>query len=141
MPSTPAPDVLRGMPLPRPDLDTQAFWDGCQEGKFLIPRCRSCQAFRWPPGPMCPECQSMDTEQVAASGRATVYSWVIVTHPVAEVLADQVPYTVGMIELAEGVRVVGNVIGCPPDEVEAGMPVELFFERVEDVNIPNFRKV
>lgn len=132
--------MLKGMPLPQPDLDTQPFWDGCQEGTFLVPRCRSCRATRWPPGPMCPECQSSETEWIESSGRGTVYSWVVATHPVHEVLVDQVPYVVGLIELEEGVRVVGNVEGYPPDEVEAGMLVELFFEEVEGIRVPNFRK-
>jgi uncharacterized OB-fold protein len=132
--------MLKGMPLPQPDLDTQPFWDGCQEGKFLVPRCRACGATRWPPGPMCPECQSVETEWIESSGRGSVYSWVVATHPVHEVLVDQVPYVVGLIELEEGVRVVGNVEGCPPEEVEPGMPVELFFEEVEGIPMPNFRK-
>lgn len=132
--------MLRGMPLPRPDLDSAPFWEGCQEGTFLIPTCGSCGAKRWPPGPMCPDCQSMETSWTEASGRGSVYSWVIVAHPVAEVLVNQVPYVVGLIELEEGVKVVGNVLGCAPEEVEAGMAVELLFEQVEDVNLPNFRK-
>ena len=131
---------LRGMPLPRPDLDSAPFWNGCEDGRFLVPRCASCGAMRWPPGPMCPECQSQETAWIAAAGRGTVYSWVVVTHPVADVLVDQVPYVVGLIELEEGVKVVGNVLGCAPAEVEAGLPVELFFERVGDVNLPNFRR-
>ena len=132
--------MLRGMPLPLPDLDTQPFWDGCQEGRFLVPRCGACGETRWPPGPMCPACQSQDTEWIESSGRGTVYSWVVAAHPVAEVLVDQVPYVVGLIELEEGVRVVGNVEGCDPGEVEAGMAVELFFEEAGGMRLPNFRK-
>jgi uncharacterized OB-fold protein len=89
---------------------------------------------------MCPECQSLETQWLEASGRGSVYSWVVVTHPVAAELVDQVPYVVGLIELEEGVRVVGNVLGCSPEDVEAGMPVELFFEQIEDVHLPNFRR-
>lgn len=133
--------MLRGMPTPRPDLDTQPFWDGCDEGKFLVPRCRACAATRWPPGPMCPECQSQDTEWIESSGRGKVYTWVVATHPVDPVLADQVPYVVGMIELEEGVRVVGNVEGCDPGEVTAEMPVELVFADLGNGRrLPNFRK-
>lgn len=131
--------MLHGMPLPLADLDTQVFWDGCQQGRLLLPRCQSCGELRWPPGPMCPACQSQETEWVQASGRGTVYSWVVVVHPVAEVLADQVPYIVGLIELEEGVRVVGNVESCDPASVTAGLPVEVFFEDVGGMRLPNFR--
>jgi uncharacterized OB-fold protein len=78
---------------------------------------------------------------VASSGRGTVYSWVVAVHPVAEALVDQVPYVVGLIDLPEGVRVVGNVEGCDPSEVEAGMEVELHFAEVDGTRLPNFRKV
>jgi uncharacterized OB-fold protein len=131
--------MLKGMPLPQPDLDTQPFWDGCQREQFLVPRCRACNTTRWPPGPMCPECQSTQTEWIESSARGSVYSWIVATHPVDPVLVDQVPYVVALIELEEGVRVVGNVEGCDPEEIVAGMAVELFFEEVEGMRLPNFR--
>jgi hypothetical protein len=133
--------MLTGMPRPLPDRDTQPFWDGCRDGRFLVPRCAACGHARWPPGPMCPTCQSTDTDWIESSGRGTVYSWIVATHPVDPVLADQVPYVVAMIDLPEGVRVVGNVDGCRPEEVTAGMEVELFFsDPGEDgIPIPSFR--
>jgi uncharacterized OB-fold protein len=131
--------MLRGMPLPQPDLDTQPFWDGCQREKFLVPRCRACDKARWPPGPSCPDCQSTETAWTESTSRGSVYSWIVATHPVDPVLVDQVPYVVALIELEEGVRVVGNIEGCRPEEVVAGMEVELFFEDVEGMLLPNFR--
>jgi uncharacterized OB-fold protein len=132
--------VLRGMPAPVPDLDTQPFWDGCVEDRFLVPECAACGHRRWPPGPMCPVCRSPETRWIDSSGRGSVYSWLVVHHPVNRVLADQVPYVVAMIDLEEGVRVVGNVEGCDPESVTAGMPVEVFFEMHEEgIRMPNFR--
>jgi uncharacterized OB-fold protein len=129
------------MPLPLADLDTQPFWDGCREGRLLVPRCRACGETRWPPGPMCPACRSAETDWIEASGRGAVYSWVVVTHPVHPALVDQVPYVVGLVELDEGVRIVSNITGCAPEEVVAEMPVEVYFEEVaEDVRLPNFRR-
>jgi uncharacterized OB-fold protein len=91
---------------------------------------------------MCPSCQATETDWREASGRGTVYSWVVAAHPVHPTLADQVPYVVGLVELEEGVRVVANVTGCTPDEVTAGMPVEVYFEDVDaEVRLPNFRAV
>jgi len=132
--------VLRGMPAPVPDLDTQPFWDGCEQERFLVPTCGSCGARRWPPGPMCPVCRSTATEWLESSGRGSVYSFLVVHHPVNPVLLDQVPYVVAMIELEEGIRVVGNVEDCDPDSVHTGMQVEVVFERHEEgMLIPNFR--
>jgi uncharacterized protein len=133
--------MLSGVPPPVPDLDTQPFWDGCEQGRFLLPKCRSCGYVRWPPGPMCPDCQSMEIDWIEAKGGGAVYSWIVAHHPVLPALVDQVPYVIAMIDLDEGARVVGNVLECPWDEVEAGMRVETIFERTNDgVTIPNFRK-
>lgn len=131
--------MLTGMPRPRADLDTQPFWDGVAERRFLVPTCGICETPRWPPGPMCPSCQSQETEWRETDGTGTVYSWVVVTHPVAEALVEQVPYAVGLIELPEGVRVVGNVLGVDPSAIRAGMPVRLVFEDAGDgALLPNW---
>lgn len=134
-------DVLNGLPRPLPDFDTEPFWNGCREGRFLIPACTDCGRGRWPPGPMCPHCRSTAVEWRPASGRGSVYSWVVVVHPTLDALVDQVPYVVGLIELDEQVRVVGNLAGISPDAVTAGLPVELYFEPPGDdgIPIPNFR--
>jgi len=133
--------VIPGAPVPIPDHDTRSFWEACHEGKFLIPQCRSCKTLRWPPGPVCPSCRSDETEWVSASGRGRVYSWVVARHPANPTMADAVPYIVGLIELDEGVRVVGNVCECDPADVEPDLAVELFFEEAADgLRLPNFRR-
>ena len=132
--------MLRGMPLPRPDHDTQPYWDAAAEGRLLVPRCAACGKGHWPPGPSCPWCHSGEIAWGEGPRTGTVYSWVVANHPVAEVLADQVPYAIALIDLEPGVRVVGNVVGCDPAQIEAGMDVEVFFEtREEGVVVPNFR--
>jgi uncharacterized OB-fold protein len=74
---------------------------------------------------MCPKCRSTETSWIATSGRGSIYSWLVVHHPVHPVLVDQVPYVVAMIDLEEGIRVVGNVEGCEPEAITAGMAVEV----------------
>jgi uncharacterized protein len=132
--------VLQGLPLPLADLDTKPFWDGCNEGRLLLPQCGACRTFRWPPGPMCPACQSGTTDWVEAAGTGEVYSWVIVHHAAYPALADQVPYVIALVELPEGIRILGNVAGCAPDDVRAGLSVEVVFEEIADSELlPNFQ--
>jgi uncharacterized OB-fold protein len=90
---------------------------------------------------MCPNCQSQNTDWIRAAGTATLYTWVVASHAVHSSLVDQVPYAVGLMELPEGIRVVGNVVGCPPQELEAGMPLEIVFETTGDRLLPNFHAV
>jgi uncharacterized OB-fold protein len=132
--------MLKGMPRPEMTLDTEAFWKGCQQGRFIIQRCRFCAKLRWPPGPMCPECQSMEWDELDASGFGSLYSWVVVTHATHPALVDQVPYNVGLIELDEGIRVVGNVVDLPSAQLKPGLRVVMVFEENDEgFKIPNFR--
>ena len=128
-------------PLPVPDPDSAPFWEGCRRNLLLIQRCRSCDHAQFPPSSACASCGSHDIAWQEASGTGTVFSWIVVRHPVPKpVYADKVPYVVALIDLAEGVRMPSNVIGCAPEDVRADMPVEVTFRRVtDDVVLPLFR--
>jgi uncharacterized OB-fold protein len=125
---------------PRPVInrDNAGFWDGVAEHKLLIQRCEGCEALRLPWLPGCSACGSPEWDTVEASGAGTVYSYVVMHHPPFP--AFDPPYAVGLIELAEGVRIVSNVVGVPYDKVRIGMPVQLEFLRVdEEFELPVFR--
>ncbi len=128
-------------PLPGPDPVSQPFWDGCARHELLLQRCAGCGKHRFPPGPVCTDCGGAEVDWVPVSGRGTVYSWIVVHHPVPrESFEGEVPYVVALIALAEGVRMASNVVGCPPDAVRAGMAVQVVFDDVADgVSLPKFR--
>lgn len=130
-------------PLPVPDADTEPFWTACREGRLTVQSCTACGAKRLPPERFCPHCHSADSSWQAVSGRGTVYSWIVVRHPVpGDVYGDEVPYVVALIDLAEGVRIASNIIDCGVDAVTANMAVEVTFDPVtETVTLPKFRPV
>ncbi len=68
-------------PRPAANQDNAFFWDGIKRGKLLIQRCTGCQRLRHPPGPMCPKCSSLEWDTLEASGRGSVYSYVVAHHP------------------------------------------------------------
>ncbi|MGW7263148.1 bifunctional MaoC family dehydratase N-terminal/OB-fold nucleic acid binding domain-containing protein [Streptomyces sp. NPDC054842] len=127
---------------PRPVInrDNAGFWEGVGRGRLLIQRCAGCRTLRFPWLPGCNACGSPEWDTVEASGEGTVYSYVVMHHPPFP--AFDPPYAVGLIELAEGVRMVSNVVGVPYDEVRIGMPVRLRFERCdEELVLPLFAAV
>lgn len=127
-------------PVPVADDVSRPFWDGCKAHKLLIQKCRDCGTPRFPPSAVCAKCQSSETEWVEVSGRGTVYSWIVVVHPVPrEVYGDEVPYVVALIDLEEGVRMVSNIVGCDPHAVTDGMPVEVTFVAEGDTVLPKFQ--
>jgi uncharacterized OB-fold protein len=120
------------------DEDTRFFWDGVRDGRLLLQRCSGCSALRHPPGPMCPACLSLEWEAVEASGRGTVYAWVLSHHPTEP---DADPRVVVLVDLEEGVRLVSNLRGTPWTEIGNDVPVEVFFDDVDGVRLPQFRPV
>ncbi len=108
--------------------DTQPFWDGCARGELLLQRCSDCATLRHPPSPICPHCRSVRSEWIPASGRGTVYTFTVVRQALGKGWEPLVPYVVAVIELAEGPRLLTNVVNIPPEAVSIGMAVEVVFE-------------
>lgn len=87
---------------------------------------------------MCPNCGSVEWDVQDSSGTGVVVSWIVSRHPTQP---DESPRIVAVIELAEGVRLVSNLRDIAPDEVVNGMRVEVFFDEVGGVKLPQFRPV
>jgi uncharacterized OB-fold protein/acyl dehydratase len=127
---------------PRPALthDNRFFFEGAKEHKLLIQRCSNCGTLRHPPRPSCANCQSFEWDTVTASGRGTIYSFVVNHYP--QVPAFDYPLVVALVELEEGTRLVANVGDITPDTVAIGMPVIAGFEAFDDdLTLPVFRPV
>jgi uncharacterized OB-fold protein/acyl dehydratase len=134
-------DEKKARPLrPRPALtQDNAFWfEGARQHRLLIQRCSQCGTLRHPPRPMCSECRSYEWDVVDASGRGTVYSFVVNHYP--QVAAFDYPLAVGLIELEEGTRLVANVVGVDPGDIRVGMPVEVeWVDHDPDLSLPAFK--
>ncbi len=118
--------------------DTEFFWAGTQAGELRIQRCSGCGALRHPPGPACLSCGSVGkAEYQVAAGTGTVYSYVVHRHP--PVPGKQLPIVIALVELTEGVRMLGELTGVDPADVAIGMPVRAAFRRVdEDLVLPDW---
>ena len=123
-------------PLVTPD--TTFFWAGTAAGELRIQRCESCGTLRHPPGPCCPACGSLNQGYVVATGTGEVFSYVVHHHP--PVPGKRLPMVVALVQLPEGVRMVGEMPGVSPDLVRIGLPVRATFVRVDDeLTLPAWR--
>ncbi len=124
-------------PLVTPD--TAFFWAGTAAGQLRIQRCPGCGALRHPPGPMCPACgRPGDGGYVVAAGTGEVFSYVVHHHP--PVPGKKLPMVVALVQLPEGVRMVGELPGVRPDQVRIGLPVRVAFAPVdEELTLPVWR--
>lgn len=132
--------ALRQRPWPAINEDTAFFWEGVRQGELRIQECQDCRRLVHPPQPCCGSCGSFSVGYRVVSGRGRVYSHVTFHKPLAPPFTE--PYSVALIELDEGVRLVSQIQGVPPDQVHIDMPVEVVFVEVEPgLTLPLFRPV
>jgi uncharacterized protein len=125
-------------PLPALNEDSTHFWEAVNRHEFLIQRCKICGGY--PPtlspfgGGGCPEHGDVQMEWVPASGKGTVFTFVVFHRPFHPAVQTEVPYNVAMIELAEGPLTMSNVVECSNEEIKIGMSVEVVFDDVTETD-------
>jgi uncharacterized OB-fold protein len=131
----PAADVLRPVVSP----DTAFFWEGTARHELRIQRCGGCGTLRHPPGPMCAVCGFARPEYDVAAGTGEVYSYVVHHHP--PVPGRRLPIVIVLVQLTEGVRMVGELLGIDPERVRVGLPVRVTFVQVDgELTLPAWQE-
>lgn len=128
-------------PLPVPTPETQHYWDGAKAGELRLQRCTDCSKTYFPPRPFCPECASRAVEVFKASGKGTLYSYII-NHRPAPGFEDDGLYAIAVVELEEGPRLMSNIVDCDqtPEALQLDMALEVTFEKVnEEITLPKFK--
>jgi len=125
--------------VPQPSLETKPYWDGCAAGELRLQFCAACADHYFPPRSFCPQCLSRDVEWRAVSGRGRLHSYLI-NNSFAPPGFD-VPYAIALVELAEGPRLMTNILGVDPtpEALVLDMELEVTFEARGDMTIPQFR--
>jgi hypothetical protein len=118
--------------VPEPTLHSGPYWEGLNQRKLLLQKCRGCGKIRHYPQPMCPACHSMEVEWVEASGRGTVHSWTIAHHAFHPGVREDLPYTLATVDLEEGVRMNAQLRGVPAEALRIGLPVRVAFATVKE---------
>jgi len=116
-------------PLPVRDAENAPYYDALQRHELRLQRCPNGH-FRYPVSPVCPDCLSPEFSWEPVSGRGTVYSFIVVHQVYDPGFKDEVPYNVAVVELAEGPRLVTNIVDCPNEDVRVGMAVAVRYEDV-----------
>ena len=101
-----------GRALPQPTPETKHFWDGTQAGELRLQRCDECSHTYFPPRPFCPKCASRKVSVLKASGRAILDTYVIHHRKVP---GFEPPYAIAVVKLAEGPRMMTNIVECRAD--------------------------
>jgi uncharacterized OB-fold protein len=120
-------DIQR--PAPILTEDNHEFWEAAKSGRLVAQKCNGCGRLRHPPRPMCPNCHSLEFDQVELSGLGKIYSYSILHHPQLPVFSY--PIIAVLVELDEGVRLLSDLEGVEPSDVRIGRDyaVPVFFPR------------
>jgi uncharacterized OB-fold protein len=125
-----------GLIPPNPDPDSLPWWEGLDHGVLRAQRCNRCGTTFAPPTPTCPQCGTRDFAWTMLSGRGRIYSWVKVHIAMDPAFENDVPYSIAVVELEEGPRVVGRLL---EGEGVDGLAVEAEIYRVEGQALLGFR--
>lgn len=122
--------------VPVPTPETQPYWDALAESRLRITRCGSCGDAFFPPSIVCPMCSSTDVEWFDASGRGTLYSYVIQERPLKLWKTDG-PRSVALVRLEEGPLLVSSVVNVEqtPEALPIDMALQATFEPFADVTV------
>lgn len=131
------------LPVPSPNIQPEMieFWDALRAGEFLLPHCRTCDFVIWSPRPYCPRCGSLEVDWRPASGDGVVYSYTVNRRGKGfnKQYAEIGPYVIAYVELAEGPRILTNIVEADVDSVRIGDRVRAVLHRSGDDVVLRFR--
>lgn len=121
-----------------PSPEGEFFWQSGADGRLRLQRCGACGRWIHPPGPVCPYCHSRDLSPQPVEGVGTIATFTI--NRKEWIPGFEPPYVFALVEIDEDptIRIGTNIVGCPIDEVEIGMRVEVEFEKNGDFYVPLF---
>ncbi len=127
-------------PVPTLRGEERIYFDEARRHRLVHQRCQGCGEAVFYLRTVCPFCSCEDLDVVAAEGRGEVYSFTTQHRAGHPSFAADVPYTIVLVDLPEGVRVLADLVDCPPEEVRVGMQVEVLFDDVTpELTLPRFR--
>lgn len=128
-----------GMPAPEADALTRPFWEGLKQHRILVQRCTHCNTWQWGPEWICHACHAFDPAWVEIAGAGRIDSFARIWHPVHPALEGHGPYLAVIVTIADagGIRMVGNLLGDPKQDVTIGSRVLPVFEDQPDAATPH----
>jgi uncharacterized OB-fold protein len=126
-------------PLPVPTDITRPFWDAAKRGRLAVQICHGCQRRQFYPRNFCTHCMSESLGWADTSGKGVIYTYTINRRAANAFMTGRTPYAVAVIELAEGVRLMANIVNTPLERIAIGKPVRVVFEAAsDDISLPQF---
>ncbi|MEX1008979.1 MAG: Zn-ribbon domain-containing OB-fold protein [Acidimicrobiia bacterium] len=125
---------------PARDVDAAEFWSALEEGQLLVSVCGAC-GNRWlPPLATCPRCASREVTSAPSATTGALYSWTVIHMAADPAYAAETPYTVGLVELDDGARLYGRVVGVDHDALRDGLRLRVEIDTARGRPIWHFER-
>jgi uncharacterized OB-fold protein len=126
-------------PIPTITPEMRPFYEAAKRHELVVQRCNGCGKHRFPAREICSSCLSRDFNWVKVSGKGEIFSFNVMHQVYHPGFADDVPYAVVLVKLAEGAKMNSNLVGVKPHDIKIGMPVQVVFEDIsEEITLPKF---
>ncbi len=129
-----------GLPIPvaEPDGLSAPYWAGLRDNRLMVQCCRQCSTWQFGPEWICHRCHSFAMAWTEIEPHGRIFSWERVWHPSHTALRQHGPYLAVLVEVpqAGGIRMIGNLLGDPMQDVAIGTSVEGVFEHHPDAQPP-----
>jgi len=130
-------------PIPLKTQDNQPYWDAADRHELVLQKCETCNSYNHPPGPACSKCGATELswESQGSDITGTIYSYVVSYRPFLPGFQDDLPTIIVVVQLDKlnEVKIIGNVLACPPEEIKIGIPVKMTWQDItEDRALPQW---
>lgn len=128
--------TMANYPLPRPNAQTQPYWDGAAAGELRYQCCAGCGHVQRIPRSLCEQCQSSQLDWRSSQRTGTVLTFTTVYRAPLPVFKDMVPYVIAIVDMDEGFRVMANALPQGRKGLEIGALVRIGFQDVHGMVLP-----
>ncbi len=128
--------TMTSYPLPRPNAQTQSYWDGAAAGELRYQHCSGCGHVQRIPRSLCEQCQSSRLDWKRSQRTGTVLTFTTVHRAPLPVFKDMVPYVIAIVDMDEGFRVMANALPHCREALEIGARVRIGFQHVHGMALP-----
>jgi len=127
---------MSGIPLPKPNVDTQPFWDAAAQGRLLYQHCLACEKPQFYPRSTCVNCQSGRLEWRESQGKGSIATFTEVLRPPLAAFKAMTPYVIALVDLDEGFRMMVNIVAGDKDKLAIGARTHMVFSEVDGFVLP-----
>ena len=102
-----------------------------QRYRLEASKCKKCGKIFFPPRLICSNCKTREFEKITLSDQGKIITFTTI-RVAPDQFNEQVPYSIAIVELNEGVRITTQVVDCKPEDMAIGKPVKMVFRKVQE---------